>query len=56
MRLKLRDLPDDVIRYYNLENILTKDGYIYTEIRRGMYGLPVAGILAKQLLEKRLNK
>ena len=30
MRLKLSDLPDNVIRQYNLENIVTKDGYIYT--------------------------
>ena len=44
MRLKLSDLPDDVIHHYNLKNIMTKDGYIYTEIRRGMYGFPAAGI------------
>ena len=30
MRLKLSDLPDEVIHHYNLENIVTKDGYIYT--------------------------
>ena len=52
MRLKLRNLPDDVIRHYKLANIATKDGHIYTEIRRGMYGIPAAGILAQQLLEK----
>ena len=56
MRLKLSDLPDNAIRHYNLENIVTTYGYIYTEIRRGMYVLPTAGILAQQLLEKRLNK
>ena len=56
MRLKLSDLPDDFICHYNLKYIVTKDGYIYTEIRRGMYGLPAAGILSQQLLEKRLNK
>ena len=35
---------------------MTKDGYTYTEIRRVMYGLPAAGILDQQLLEKRLKK
>ena len=35
---------------------MTKDGYTYTEIRRVMYGLPAAGILAQKLLKKRLNK
>ena len=55
MRLKLSDLPDNVICHYNLENIVTKDGYTYTEIRHGMNGLFAADILAHQLLEKRLN-
>ena len=35
---------------------VSKDDYIYTEIRRGMYGLPAAGILAQRILEKLLNK
>ena len=56
MRLKLSDLPNDFIRHYKLAAKATKDGHVYTEIRRGMYGLPAAGILAQQLLEKRLNK
>ncbi len=28
------------------------DGWVYIEIRKGMYGLPQASILANQLLEK----
>ena len=35
---------------------VSKDDYIYTEIRSGMYVLPAAGILSQRLLEKRLNK
>lgn len=31
------------------------DGFVYVEVRKGMYGLPQAGILAHQLLEQRLN-
>ena len=34
---------------------MTPDGYVYVEIQKGMYGLPQAGILAQELLEKRLN-
>ncbi|KAL7523922.1 hypothetical protein ACHAXR_000362 [Thalassiosira sp. AJA248-18] len=34
----------------------TADGHVYVEIRRGMYGLPQAGLIAQELLEKRLNK
>ena len=56
MSLKLSDLPEDVIRQYNLIEKLTKDGYVYIEICSGMYRLTVAGILAQQLLEKRINK
>ena len=45
MRLKLRNLPDDVIFQYNLREKVTKDGYVYTEIWRGMYRIPAAGII-----------
>ena len=31
-------------------------GYVYVEVRKGMYGLPQAGNLAQELLEKRLAK
>jgi hypothetical protein len=56
MRLKLADMPEDVIAHYNLNAIVTPDGYIYCEIQKGMYGLPQAGIIAQQLLEKNLEK
>jgi hypothetical protein len=52
MRLKLADMPEDVIAHYNLNAIVTPDGYIYCEIQKGMYGLPQAGIFAQQLIEK----
>ena len=56
MRLKLADLPDDVIAHYNLREKATPDGYVHIEIRRGMYGLPQEVKLAHELLEKRSNK
>ncbi len=34
----------------------TNEGFIYMEIRKGMNGLPLAGILANELLKKRLAK
>ena len=52
MQLKLSNLPDDVVRHYKLANVATKDGHTYTDIRRGMYGIPAARIMAQQLLEK----
>ena len=33
-----------------------KDGSIYTEVNKGMYGLPHAGLLANEIIEKRINK
>ena len=55
MRLKIAELPQDFIDEYKLQNKETKYGYVYLEIRRGMYVLPQAGILAQKLLKKRLN-
>ena len=49
-------MPDDVVRHYKLADKVTRDGYVYVEIRRGMYGLPQAGLIAQKLLEQRLNK
>ena len=40
MKLKLRDLPNDIICQYNLRGKVAKDEYVYTEIRRGMYRIP----------------
>ncbi len=56
MRLKLSDMPEGVIEHYKLCNIATPDGYVYCEIRQGMYGLPQAGIIAQELLAKRLKE
>ena len=43
-------------REYNLQEKVTADGHVYVEIRKGMYGLPQAGLIAQELLEERLNK
>ena len=52
MRLKISDLPQDFIDEYKLHDKTKKDGYVYLEIHKGMYGLLQAGILAQKLLEK----
>ncbi len=54
MRPKLSNMPDDVIEHYNLRAIATADSFVYCEIRKGIYGLPQAGIISQQLLEMRL--
>ncbi len=53
MRIPLELSPPWIVAQYNL---LTKvhRGHIYLEIRRAVWGLPQAGILANKLLRKRL--
>ena len=55
VKIKIDDIPEEIIIEYNLREKVTPDGYVYVEIQKGMYGLPQAGILAQQLLEQRLN-
>lgn len=45
--MKLSNFPQDLIDEYNLMEI-ERNGNVYVEIRKGMYGLPEAGILAQQ--------
>jgi len=56
MRLKTADIPDEIIKEFKLDQKVTTDGFIYTEIQKGMYGLPQAGIIAQELLAERLGK
>ena len=56
IRINIRDIPDKIINEYNLKAKMTKNGSIYIRADRGMYGLPQSGLLANELLEKRLNK
>eukprot|EP00804_Cyclotella_cryptica_P001300 CCRYP_017923-RA/>CCRYP_017923-RA protein AED:0.43 eAED:0.43 QI:0/-1/0/1/-1/0/1/0/136 len=51
MHLKLSDIPDHI---YNLNKLTTTNGYVYSLIQKGMYGLPQARIISQQLLQKRL--
>ena len=55
MRMDINLIPDEFIEQYKLRNKV-KNGYVYMEIRRCMYGLPQAGMLANRLLKERLAK
>ena len=48
-------MPEEIIQQYDLRN-KCKNGFVYMQIEKGMYGLPQAGILANKLLRKRLAK
>ena len=51
----LAKLHSNYFRAVNLKAKAMEDGYVYAKVRKGMYGLPQAGILAQKLLQKRLN-
>ena len=56
VKIKLRDIPEEIIDEYKLRDLSTADRNIYIEATKGMYGLPHAGLLANKQLEMRLNK
>jgi hypothetical protein len=45
MKMLLSRFPEEIIQKYNLNDIAV-DGWVYIEIRKGMYGLKQAGLLA----------
>ena len=54
--VKLMDLPTEIIDEYKLTSKANKNGRVFIEVTKGMYGLPQTGLLDNELLEKRLNK
>jgi hypothetical protein len=56
IRVKLSNIPDEVIEEYKLREKATKNSSVYIKAKQGMYGLPQSGLLATKLLKKRLNK
>ena len=54
MKIHRKNIPQEILTQYELE--FDKDGYVYVEIRKGMYGLKEAGKLAHQQLVQHLDK
>jgi hypothetical protein len=53
MKMLLSRFPEEIVQKYNLHPLYVNGG-VYIEIRKGMYGLKQAGLIAKQLLQTRL--
>jgi hypothetical protein len=53
MKNTLSRFPEEIVQKYNL-NALAVDGWVYIEIRKGMYSLKQDVFLANQLLQTRL--
>ena len=54
MRMPIKIIPQEIIDKYDLTTIV-EDGWVYIKISKGMYGLPMAGKLANDLLRERLK-
>ena len=54
MKIPLALFPEWIKKQYNLDTH-ARDGFVFLEIRRAVWGLPQAGILANKLLRKRLK-
>jgi hypothetical protein len=52
MCLWLGILPQEIVDKLDLTKIVNANGCVHVKIRKGMYGLPQASILANKLLEK----
>jgi hypothetical protein len=55
IRMKLADIPDEIINEYKLKDLVEPDGSIFIAVLRSMYGLSQSGLLSNKLLEKQLN-
>ena len=53
MKIPYKYFPDDIIQKYNLQNKVS-NGYIYIKIKKGMYGLKQAALLAYNKLVQHL--
>jgi len=51
-KVRLSNIPEEVIEEYNLHEKTTADGLVYNKVTKGMYGLSQAGSLAHDLLEE----
>ena len=56
MKVPFKYFPSDIIDKYNLRTLMTHDKYIYIKIKKGMYGLKQAAVLAYQQLVKNLGQ
>ena len=54
MKISYNIFPQDIRDKYNLKQLVNADGYVYIKIKKGMYGLKQAAILAYKQLKNHL--
>jgi len=53
MCIPMSAIPEAIMEHYHLHNLI-HNGHVYVEICKGMYGLPQAGRIANDHLQKLL--
>ena len=56
MRIHYKHFPEDIKDKYNIDSLRADDDYVYVKIKRGMYGLKQAAILAFEFLVDNLSQ
>ena len=54
MRIPVKHIPQDIMEQYTLHDLI-ENGHVLVEIRKGMYGLPQAGLTSQQVVILRQN-
>ena len=54
MRVHYWHIPLDIRKCYKLDEKVTENGYVYIKIKKGMYGLKQAAMLAYDYLKDNL--
>jgi hypothetical protein len=54
--VRLSDIPDEIIKLYDLNKKATPDSWVYVRVSKGRHGIPQSGSLSHDLLEEHLNK
>ena len=55
MRVKIKHIPDDIKKRYDIDKIVTNDGWVCVKIQKGMPGLRQAAVLACRHLKNSLE-
>jgi hypothetical protein len=55
MKIHRSNIPPDIVEQYNLQDVVTSSGFVYIKIKKGMYGLKQAAVLAYQHLVSKLE-
>ncbi|KAL7476753.1 hypothetical protein ACHAW6_002589 [Cyclotella cf. meneghiniana] len=55
-RVRMSDIPEEIIKEYELEQYVTADGSVYFRVIWDMYSLPQAGANSYDELKERLYK